>query len=370
MTASRSSPLQLNAALKVFFKNGVRVALSHPRQAVPFVRAIFRLRKAARRRAVLRSQGTVVPPIVIFSVTDRCNLACAGCYAQSFRDATERELDAAAVRRVVQESRDLGVSFFVIAGGEPLLRPELAGIMADFPEIIFFVFTNGLLMDEPWLGALRRHRNVIPLLSFEGDRAMTDGRRGPGTYDRLMALCGELRCRGVFFGASLTLTRDHFPAITSREFTRGLVRAGCKFFLYLEYTPATEGTDDWVLTAEQRPRMREILSEFRAAFPALFIAVPWDEDDVGGCLAAGRGFVHVNPRGDLEPCPFAPFSDVNIGSVPLEAALRSKFLEAIRARPELAREKGGGCILWKERAFVTTLLGERPEGTASAKEPL
>jgi MoaA/NifB/PqqE/SkfB family radical SAM enzyme len=185
---------------------------------------------------------------------------------------------------------------------------------------------------------------------------MTDGRRGPGTYDRLMALCGELRRRRAFFGASLTLTRDHFSAITSREYTGSLVEAGCKFFLYLEYTPTTEGTGDWVLTPNQWARMRELLPSFREAFPALFIAVPWDEDDVGGCLAAGRGFVHINPRGDLEPCPFAPFSDVNIKRVPLEKALRSRFLEAIRGRPELARETGGGCVLWKERTVVTALL--------------
>lgn len=363
MTASESSPRQLNGALKVFFKNGVRVALGHPRQAVPFVRAFFRLRKAARRRAVLKSRGTTVPPILIFSVTDRCNLACAGCYAQSFRAPTDGGLDAAALRRVVRESRDLGVSFFVIAGGEPLLRPELAGIMADFPEIIFFVFTNGLLVDAGWLDALSRHRNIIPLLSFEGDRAMTDGRRGPGTYDRLMALCGEMRRCRIFFGASLTLTRDHFPVIASRDYTQGLVAAGCKFFLYLEYTPTTEGTEEWVLTADQRAHMRGLLPAFRAAFPALFIAVPWDEDEVGGCLAAGRGFVHINPRGDLEPCPFAPFSDVNIRHVPLQKALRSKFLETIRARPELGREMGGGCVLWKERALVTSLLSGTREGT-------
>ena len=342
----------------------MRVALRHPRQAVPFVRAVFRLRRAARRRSLLKSRGTSVPPIIIFSVTDRCNLACAGCYAQSFRTPTEGELGAAELRRVVEEARDLGVSFFVIAGGEPLLRPELSGIMAGFPELIFFVFTNGLLMDEGWLGALRRHRNIIPLLSFEGDRKMTDGRRGPGTYDRLTALCGELRRRGIFFGTSLTLTRDHFSAITSHEYTQGLVEAGCRFFLYLEYTPTTEGTGDWALTADQRGRMRGLLPAFRTAFPALFIAVPWDEDDVGGCLAAGRGFVHINPRGDLEPCPFAPFSDVNIRHTRLEEALRSKFLETLRGKPELGRETGDGCVLWKERAVVTALLAGSRGDTA------
>jgi MoaA/NifB/PqqE/SkfB family radical SAM enzyme len=350
------SALPLNGALKVFFKDALRVALSSPRQAAAFVRALFWLGKAARRRASWRSRGVNVPPIIIFSVTDRCNLACKGCYAQSFRPKPEGELDSAELRRVVEEARDLGVSFFVIAGGEPLLRPELEGIMADFPQIIFFVFTNGLLLNDDWIRTLRRRRNIVPLLSLEGDRAMTDERRGAGTYDLLQALIGRLKKRGIFFGVSLTLTRAHFAAITAPGYTKSLVEAGCKFFLYLEYTPTVEGTEDWTLTADQRAQMREAVPAWRTGHRALFIAVPWDEDDVGGCLSAGRGFVHINPRGDVEPCPFAPFSDSSLRQMSLKDALGSKFFEAIRAVPALARETGEGCILWKERALVTSLL--------------
>ncbi len=360
MSTSSSSPRPLNGALKVFYRDALRVALSNPRQAVAFIRAMFWLGESARRRAAWRRRGVNVPPIIIFSVTDRCNLTCQGCYAQSFRHESEGELDAAELRKVVEEAHDLGVSFFVIAGGEPLLRPEIDGIMADFPQIIFFVFTNGLLLTEDWIALLRRRRNIVPLLSVEGDRAMTDERRGPGTYDKLRALVGRLNARKVFFGVSLTLTRSHFSPITALNYTKSLVEAGCKFFLYLEYTPTVEGTEDWTLTPEQRAEMRESLPVWRARHRALFIAVPWDEDDVGGCLSAGRGFIHINPRGDVEPCPFAPFSDSNLRRMPLQTALQSKFLEAIRRLPELSRETGDGCILWKERALVTSLLVNDP----------
>jgi MoaA/NifB/PqqE/SkfB family radical SAM enzyme len=185
---------------------------------------------------------------------------------------------------------------------------------------------------------------------------MTDERRGPGTFDRLRVLIGELKKRKIFFGVSLTLTRQHFSTITAPDYTKSLVEAGCKFFLYLEYTPTVEGTEDWTLTADQRAQVRDVLSAWRAAYNALFIAVPWDEDDVGGCLSAGRGFVHINPKGDVEPCPFAPFSDSSLRKMSLKDALGSKFFEAIRAVPELARETGEGCILWKERALVMSLL--------------
>ncbi len=356
---SAPSPRLLNGALKVFFKDALRVALSSPRQAAAFVRALFWLGKAARRRAVWRRRGIAVPPIIIFSVTDRCNLACKGCYAQSFRRQPDGELDAAELRKVIEEARNLGVSFFVIAGGEPLLRPELEGILRDFPQIIFFVFTNGLLLTDDWIRTLRRRRNIVPLLSLEGDRAMTDERRGPGTYDQLSALIGRLKKRGIFFGVSLTLTRPHFSTITAPDYTKGLVEAGCKFFLYLEYTPTVEGTEDWTLTADQRSRMRESLPAWRAAHRALFIAVPWDEEEQGGCLAAGRGFVHISATGDLEPCPFAPYSDTSLKKMPLKEALRSPFLAAMRENHDMFKETEAGCALWKNREQVQALLGPR-----------
>ena len=356
MKTSASSPRQLNGALKVFYKDAIRVALSSPRQAAAFVRALFWLGKSARRRSAWKRKGVVVPPIIIFSVTDRCNLSCKGCYAQSFRPEAADELDPAQLRSVVAEAHELGVSFFVIAGGEPLLRPELERVMAEFPQVIFFVFTNGLLLSEEWVRNMKRRRNIIPLLSFEGDRAMTDERRGAGIYDRLRELVRRLKKEKIFFGVSLTLTRAHFATLVSPDYKKDLVEAGCRFFLYLEYTPTVQGTEDWTLTREQRAEMRAGLPVWRAQHKALFIAVPWDEDDVGGCLAAGRGFIHINPRGDVEPCPFAPFSDVSLRSVPLKTALQSKFLEEIRRRPQLVRETGDGCILWKERKLVTSLL--------------
>ncbi|MCX6565882.1 MAG: radical SAM protein [Candidatus Aminicenantes bacterium] len=356
MTPSALNTRRLSGALKVFFWNAVRIALGRPRQAAAFIRFLWWLRKSARRRAIWKRRGVQVPPIIIYSVTDRCNLACQGCYAQSFPQDEGTEFSAEDMRRMFKEARELGVSFFVLAGGEPLLRPELAGILAEFPEFIFLVFTNGLLLTDEWLSVLRRQPHIVPLLSLEGDRDMTDGRRGPGTYDKVQDAFVRLKRRGIFFGTSLTLTRTNFEMVTSAGLTRNLVQAGVKFFLYLEYTPTVEGTEGLVLAPDQRSAVRDILSSFRTGFPALFIAVPWDEDDVGGCLAAGRGFIHISAAGAVEPCPFAPFSDISLRDKPLREALRSNFLNEIRNRPELGRETGGGCVLWKERELVMSLL--------------
>jgi MoaA/NifB/PqqE/SkfB family radical SAM enzyme len=167
---------------------------------------------------------------------------------------------------------------------------------------------------------------------------------------------GQLRKKRIFFGTSITLTRPNFEKVTAPGFIGKLVNIGCKFFLFLDYTPTQEGTEEWVLLDDQRLQVTRLMKFFRKQFSALFIGVPWDEVEVGGCLSAGRGFVHINAEGDVEPCPFAPISDANIKEVSLKEALQSDFLRRIRQIPELSKYTGGGCALWKNRERVRSLF--------------
>jgi MoaA/NifB/PqqE/SkfB family radical SAM enzyme len=346
----------LNKALRIFFLDALRIALKNPAQVFSFFRTINWLRKAAKLRTNWKEQDILIPPIIIFSITNHCNLKCEGCYNQSFHHSSNGELSEQKLRSITDEAKELGVSFFVIAGGEPLMRPEFTEIMKDYPEIIFLVFTNGLLINEQMINTFKTHRNIVPLLSLEGNQDDTDQRRGEGTYQVLHQTMQRMNQKDIFFGTSLTLTRYNFTTILDNGYTKSLVDSGCKFFLYLEYTPTAAGTEHWVPSLEQRNQVMNIIHSFRTEYPALFIAVPWDEDDVGGCLSAGRGFVHINAAGDIEPCPFAPFSDTNVRDFSLKQALQSELFKKIRQRPELSREYGGGCVLWKERELVQSLM--------------
>ncbi len=364
----------LDRSLGVFFWNGVRVTLTRPGQAWQLFRTVRWQAAAAKTRAEWRKRGLPVPPIVIFSVTHQCNLQCTGCYARSFqtsageslslevplpRDiAIGEELSSARLESIVAEAEGLGVSFFVMAGGEPLMRPEILTIAGRFPHILFLLLTNGVLADPEMVARLARLRNVIPMLSLEGTATETDEHRGAGIYRRLMEVMGYLKEKRLFFGCSLTLTSGNFSTILGESYIRGLVQAGCGFFLLLDYTPTDQATKGWVLTDEQRGEVTSRTRFLRRRYRALFIAVPWDELEVGGCLSSGRGFVHINASGDLEPCPFAPYSDVNVRETSLADALRSPFLAGLRALPELSEYTGGGCALWRNQEKVETMLAE------------
>jgi MoaA/NifB/PqqE/SkfB family radical SAM enzyme len=183
-------------------------------------------------------------------------------------------------------------------------------------------------------------------------------------HKRLQSAMERMRAKRIFFGCSLTITRSNFATITDERFIKSLTQAGAKLILFLEYVSVEAGTEDWILTDEQRSALAHKTERFRTQFPAIFIAIPGDEDQFGGCLAAGRGFVHVSPEGDLEPCPVSPYSDANVRQLSLKEALQSRLLRAIRQRHETLSEMEGGCALWTEREWVRSLLRSE-EGSAT-----
>ena len=345
-----------NQNIKNFFKDAVRVSLGEPGLALFLLQTIRRQSRASQVRLAWEERGVHVPPFMIASITKRCNLQCKGCYARALHRSPEAEMSASKLRSVIAEARDLGISIILIAGGEPLTRPEILDITGDFPDIMFPLFTNGLLIGEQTIQRLKKQPNVVPVISLEGLEAQTDERRGQGMYEHILNRMALLNESGVFFGTSLTVTGQNLTDITDERFIKGLIDSGCKLFFFVDYVPAQEGTEDLVLTDEQRKQESSRLAALRSKLPGLFVAFPGDEEMYGGCLAAGRGFVHVSPEGRLEPCPFSPFSDTSLNDLSLKEALQSQFLKKIRESDSHLGETNGGCALWAKREWVGSLL--------------
>ena len=153
---------------------------------------------------------------------------------------------------------------------------------------------------------------MIPVISLEGLEFETDGRRGDGVYQRALDAMDRMQERRIFFGASIMVTRRNFGLVTSRRFVRGLVDRGARLFFYVDYVPIKAGTEHLIPSQTQRGLEPFTMMLLRSEFRALFVASSASEAAFGGCMAAGEGFVHVSAEGDLEPCPFSPFSDTNL----------------------------------------------------------
>jgi len=305
-----------------------------------------------------KEAGIQVPPLMIVSITNQCNLKCVGCYSHEIHTSSESEMDDPRILELGNEAEELGISIILIAGGEPLLRPVFFDLVKEHPRILFLVFTNRLLINEQTIQKFKQQRNLIPVLSLEGQRSETDLRRGTGVFKIVEQKMSLLKTNHIFFGTSLTLTSQNFNLITSIDFQKQINRLGSQVSFFVDYVPIKPDSDHLVLSTEQKKRQPEWMRELRATLPGLFVALPGDEEQYGGCLAGGRGFIHVNPQGRVEACPFAPFSDTNLSTKSLKNALGSDLMKVIRSHANLLSESRGGCTLWENRAWVQEKMNE------------
>jgi MoaA/NifB/PqqE/SkfB family radical SAM enzyme len=346
----------VNDLIKSIFSDALSVSLKNPAMAAFFVRASMAQKKAASIRQKNEEKGLHVPPVIILSVTNKCNLRCVGCYSWLVPREQKPEMGASSLTSVLRQASELGVSIVLIVGGEPLTRPDIFDVTKNFPDMIFTLFTNGTLIDDAVLGQFKGQRHVIPILSMEGHEKITDLRRGDGVYGRLIKDMAKLHERDIFFGISLTVTQSNYETVTNESFVRLMRDHGCKAFIYVEYTPVMKGTEDWVVTDAQRDEILAKIAAFRASQPGVYIGFPGDEKAFGGCLSSGRGFLHVSASGDVEPCPFVPYSECSILDMPLKEALNSKLFKALRENRDNLMESNGGCALLKKPEWVKSLL--------------
>ena len=349
---------KLNNSINDFFLHALKIISENPAMAKFLLHTIRVQKKAARKRIVLGKQGLQVPPYMIISITNRCNLQCKGCYSRAQHRPLEKEISHDKLRSLIAEAKDLGISFIFLAGGEPLMRPDILAITNDFPDVIFPLFTNGLLLTDETIAVLSKQKNVIPVISMDGYETDTDSRRGPGVYEHLQGTLRKIKQSGIFYGLSFTVSRANFGTLTNEDFINKFIASNCHLFFFIEYIPVKEESENLVITDEQRTALPSILTSFKAKLPGLFVSFPGDEEAFGGCLSAGRGFIHISSEGDLEPCPFAPYSDANIKNMSLKDALQSELLRSIRQNHAELAETKGGCALWDKREWVKSLLNE------------
>lgn len=318
----------------------------------------FFMQATRRRDRLLKQENLMVPPVIILSATMECNFSCQGCYSRNY--PLENELSLEEIDVVLTQAEELGVGFFVMTGGEPLLRRGITDVLLKHPKLIFLFFTNGSLVDRDWVRMVKGADHIVPLLSVEGNREETDRRRGPGTHDRVMAAMGLIKEAGILFGFSATACRDNVATLSREAFYDDMIGRGCRIGLCTVMVPsAGKAALAQVPTKEEQAILKEGVNRVRKTRPLVLIHLPDDEYEPDGvCVAAGRGFIHINAQGYAEPCPFSHIAADNIRQQPLKEILRSRLFRYIRETPGLLGEPTLGCALYEHRAELEKRMGE------------
>ena len=269
-----------------------------------------------------------IPWLILMDPTSACNLHCTGCWAAEYGhklNLTYEEMDS-----IITQGKELGIYFYMYTGGEPLVRKkDIIRLCEKHYDCEFHAFTNGTLVDDEFCEEMRRVGNLSLSISLEGFEEVNDMRRGEGVFDKVMAAMDRLKKYGLIFGTSICYTRKNIETVTSDEFLDMIIGKGCRFTWYFHYMPVgNDAAVELLPTPEQREEIFHRIRKFRQTKAIFSMDFQNDAQFVGGCIAGGRRYLHINAKGDVEPCVFIHYSNANIHDCSLLDALKSPLFQA------------------------------------------
>ncbi len=291
-----------------------------------------------------------IPWAILLDPTSACNMHCTGCWAAEYGNQLNLSLET--IDSIVNQGKELGTYMYIYTGGEPLVRKkDLIKICEMHPDCEFLSFTNGTLIDEEFCQEMLRVKNFVPAISLEGFEEANDSRRGDGVYQKVKNAMELLKSHGLPFGISVCYTSKNYADVSSEKFFDYIIDSGALFVWFFHYMPVGNGAvTDLLPKPEQRRQVYDQIRKFRQTKSIFSMDFQNDARFVGGCIAGGRRYLHINARGDVEPCVFIHYSNCNIHDTTLLDALKSPlFMEYHKKQP------------FNENSFQPCPMLENPE---------
>jgi radical SAM protein with 4Fe4S-binding SPASM domain len=350
----------------------------------PTARTLINTAASIAHYGLTRPQRYVAPVIVVWNITQACNLSCSHCYQDAQRRLPD-ELDQDEQLRVVDEMADKYVSMLAFAGGEPLMSKCFWETCRHAAKrgLHVTVATNGTLLTETNVGRLREAGIKLIEISLDSvDPSKHDRFRGAGAWNRTVqgirnAVAQSAGGSDYRVSIASTMTQmNHGEVSDLVQFAEDL---GAHNFNAFNFIPTGRGrniaTED--LTPEQRETVLDKLYEYLKAnrigimctapqFGRVCVEKYHTAPDpvavghgsagrckdvavltqyVGGC-GAGRCYCAIQPDGKVTPCVFMPLvvGDLRKESL-IDIWLRSPDFVALSDRSD----RTGHCRICKTR---------------------
>ena len=313
-----------------------------------------------------------IPWLILMDPTSACNLHCKGCWAAEYGNKlnlTFEELDG-----IVTQGKKLGIYFYMMTGGEPLVRKaDVIKLCDKHQDVAFHCYTNGTLVDQAFCDEMKRVGNLTLSISLEGFEDTNDFRRGDGVYKKVINAMELLHENGLIYGISVCYTTKNLETVTSDEFFDLLIEKGARFAWYFHLMPVgMDATPDLMPTKEQREYIYHRIREVRAKEGGKEIFVMDFQNDgefVGGCIAGGRNYCHINPKGDVEPCVFIHYSGANIREKSLIECLKQPLFMAYRDNQPFNNNHLRPCPMLENPEILQRMVHETGAVSTDMKQP-
>ena len=269
-----------------------------------------------------------IPWAILLDPTSACNLKCVGCWAAEY--GNKLNLSYEDIDSIINQGKEMGIHMYIYTGGEPLVRKkDIIALCEKHSDCEFLAFTNGTLIDEQFAQDMKRVKNFVPAISLEGFEEATDGRRGQGVFQKATHAMKVLKEYHLPFGVSACYTSANLDSISSDDYIDYICEMGARFIWYFHYMPVgNDAAPELLPSPEQREKMYHRIREIRSTKPIFAMDFQNDGEYVGGCIAGGRRYLHINANGDVDPCVFIHYSNANIHDMSLLDCLRSPLFMA------------------------------------------
>ena len=281
-----------------------------------------------KQRELKEKYNCNIPWAILLDPTSACNLHCTGCWAAEY--GNKLNLSFEEIDDIINQGKALGVYMYIYTGGEPLVRKEdIIRLCEKHTDCVFLCFTNGTLIDESFADEMLRVKNFVPAISLEGMEQATDDRRGQGVFNKVIQAMDLLHEKKLLYGLSCCYTSANYDSITSEEYYDMMIEKGAFFVWYFHYMPVgNDAVPALMPTPDQRETVYRRIRDYRTRKPLFAMDFQNDAEFVGGCIAGGRRYFHINANGDMDPCVFVHYSDSNIREKTILDALRSPLFQA------------------------------------------
>lgn len=309
------------------------------------------------------------PFLVIWEVSQACDLACAHCRACAVPFRHPLELTTEEGFRLLETVKSFGDPLVVFTGGDPLKRPDLFALLRKSVDLRLRTTVTPSatpLLTSEAISNFKRAGVARMAVSLDGpDEETHDGfRRVPGSFARTLFALETARRIGLETQVNTTVTRRNLGRLA--EVADIVERAGSKlwsvFFLVTTGRAAVE--DD--LTAEEYEQVFEFLYELsrRASFDIKtteaqhyrrYVAQRRKAEGRGGAangpgsiprqagINDGKGFVFISHTGEIYPSGFLPISAGNVRRQSLVEVYRGAQLFVALRNTDNLKGKCGDC---------------------------
>ena len=318
--------------------------------------------RAIRSRLADMYFGIKVPTTATIAVTYGCQMDCIHCSRVDKIDHRRKELSTEEMKRVIDDSLELGVVNIIFTGGDPFVRKDIMELIAhvDKSKAQVLLFTHGLTLDQKTVDQLNEAGlNGLFVSIDDVDPEVHDRlRKWPGAYK--MAFEGAMRVKraGMLAGISTYVMREKLLDGSLEALLKKAEDMGFNEVVIFDPIPSGKFRDklgEILLTPRDRQMVRELADKFVKRDNGMgVIAQSYINSPLGNGCFGGYYQFYLTPYGDVNPCDFNP---VSLGNVREKSII--KVWQDMISDPEY-QERKLKCRM-QDRVYRAQYLDHLPE---------